>query len=108
MAGLYGQLDATGFGATESILLFAASILGGTTNWVGTVIGGLLVKVIPTFLDSAGVPGTVGVAVFGLGLMMAVMFGPTGLAGMFDELVDRESRTGEAGRGGRKQLDDRD
>lgn len=89
LAGTYRQLDATGFGASESILLFAASILGGSTNWVGTVVGGLLVRAVPTLLDSSGVPATVGLAVFGAGLIAAVLFGPTGIAGLFDDLVDK-------------------
>ena len=89
LAGTYRQLDATGFGASESILLFAASILGGSSNWVGTVVGGLLVRAVPTLLDSSGVPATVGLAVFGAGLMAAVLFGPTGIAGLFDDLVDK-------------------
>jgi branched-chain amino acid transport system permease protein len=91
LAGTYRQLDATGFGASESILLFAASILGGSTNWVGTVVGGLLVRAVPTLLDSSGVPATVGLAVFGAGLIAAVLFGPTGIAGLFDDLVDKVS-----------------
>lgn len=89
LAGTYRQLDATGFGASESILLFAAAILGGSTNWVGTVVGGLLVRAVPTLLDSSGVPATVGLAVFGAGLIAAVLFGPTGIAGLVDDLVDK-------------------
>lgn len=91
LAGTYRQLDATGFGASESILLFAGAILGGSTNWVGTVVGGLLVRAVPTLLDSSGVPATVGLAVFGAGLIAAVLFGPTGIAGLFDDLVDKVS-----------------
>jgi branched-chain amino acid transport system permease protein len=89
LAGTYRQLDATGFGASESITLFAASVLGGTTNWVGTLVGGLLTRAVPTVLDTAGVPATVGNLLFGFGLMMAVIGGPTGIAGLFDDLVDR-------------------
>jgi branched-chain amino acid transport system permease protein len=89
LAGTYRQLDATGFGASESITLFAASVLGGTTNWVGTVVGGLLMRVVPTVLDDAGVSATVGNLLFGFGLMMAVIGGPAGIAGLFDDLVDR-------------------
>lgn len=89
LAGTYRQLDASGFGAAESITLFAASVLGGSTNWVGTVIGGLLVRAVPTLLDSVGVSGTIGMAIFGIGLMAAVLGGPTGIAGLYDDLVDR-------------------
>ena len=89
LAGTYRQLDSSGFGASESITLFAASVLGGTTNWVGTVIGGLLVRAVPTLLDNAGVSATVGLAIFGFALMMAIIGGPAGLAGLFDDLVDK-------------------
>jgi branched-chain amino acid transport system permease protein len=89
LAGTYRQLDATGFGASESITLFAASVLGGTTNWVGTVIGGLLVRAVPTLLDNVGVSATISMAIFGIGLMAAVIGGPTGIAGLYDDLVDR-------------------
>jgi branched-chain amino acid transport system permease protein len=89
LAGTYRQLDSSGFGASESITLFAASVLGGTTNWVGTVIGGLLVRAVPTLLDNAHVSATVSLAIFGFALMMAVIGGPTGLAGLFDDLVDK-------------------
>ena len=95
LAGTYRQLDATGFGASESITLFAASILGGAGNWFGAMMGGLLMRAVPTLLDDIGVPATLGNAIFGLGLMLAVIKGPEGLAGLFDEVVDRVMRQGE-------------
>jgi len=91
LAALYGQLDATGFTASESITLFAASILGGTSNWVGTLIGGILVRAVPTLLDVVGVSATLGMFIFGVGLMSAILGGPTGIAGLFDRLVGRLS-----------------
>ena len=91
LAGTYRQLDASGFGAAESITLFAASILGGAGNWFGAMMGGLLMRVVPTLLDDVGVPGTGGNMVFGFGLMLAIIKGPEGLAGLFDEWVDKLS-----------------
>lgn len=106
LAGTYRQLDSTAFGASESITLFAASVLGGTTNWVGTVIGGLLIRVVPTLLDDLGVSGTVGNMLFGFGLMMAIIGGPAGLAGLYDDFVDRiadrEAKRQEAAAEGEK------
>ena len=92
LAGTYRQLDATAFGASESIVLFAASVLGGTTNWVGTVIGGLLMRLVPLVLDEFGTPASIGTAVFGFALMMAVVNGPEGIAGLFDQLFDKAAR----------------
>lgn len=89
LAGTYRQLDATAFGASESIILFAASVLGGTSNWVGTVIGGLLIRAVPTLLDDFGISATVSLMVFGFALMAAIIGGPTGIAGLFDQLTDR-------------------
>ncbi len=91
LAALYGQLDATGFTATESITLFAASILGGTSNWVGTLIGGILVRAVPTLLDVVGVSATLSMFVFGIGLISAILGGPTGISGLFDQLIGRLS-----------------
>jgi hypothetical protein len=48
-------------------------------------------RVVPTVLDDAGVSATVGNLIFGFGLMMAVIGGPAGIAGLFDDLVDRLS-----------------
>jgi branched-chain amino acid transport system permease protein len=89
LAGTYRQLDATEFGAAESITLFAASILGGAGNWFGAMMGGLLMRAVPTLLDDIGVSATMGNAIFGFGLMFAVIKGPEGLAGLFDGLIDR-------------------
>ena len=89
LAGTYRQLDATEFGAAESITLFAASILGGAGNWFGAMMGGLLMRAVPTLLDDIGVSPTLGNAIFGLGLMFAIIKGPEGLAGLFDEIIDR-------------------
>jgi branched-chain amino acid transport system permease protein len=89
LAGTYRQLDATEFGAAESITLFAASVLGGAGNWFGAMMGGLLMRAVPTLLDELGVSPTLGNAIFGLGLMVAVIKGPEGLAGLFDEIVNR-------------------
>jgi len=89
LAGTYRQLDATGFGAAESITLFAASVLGGAGNWFGAMMGGLLMRAVPTLLDDLGISATLGNAIFGFGLMLAVIKGPEGLAGLFDEILDR-------------------
>jgi branched-chain amino acid transport system permease protein len=91
LAGTYRQLDATAFGAAESIVLFAATVLGGTTNWIGTVIGGLLMRLVPLVLDGFGASMAVSTAIFGFALMMAITGGPEGLAGLFDKWFDRVS-----------------
>ena len=91
LAGTYQQLDASAFGASKSIILFAATILGGTTNWIGTVIGGLLMRLVPLVLDDLGASTAASIGIFGFALMMAIVGGPEGLAGTFDRLFDRVS-----------------
>ena len=46
-------------------------------------------RAVPTLLDDIGVSATMGNAIFGFGLMFAVIKGPEGLAGLFDGLIDR-------------------
>ena len=52
-------------------------------------MGGLLMRAVPTLLDDLGISATLGNAIFGFGLMLAVIKGPEGLAGLFDEILDR-------------------
>ena len=92
LAGVYRQLDASGFRAAESIVLFTGSVLGGTSNWMGAVLGALLVRLVPLVLDLFGASASIGTAIFGFALMMAILDGQEGLAGMFDRLFDRGAR----------------
>lgn len=89
LAGTYQSLDTAAFGASESIILFAAAVLGGTTNWIGTVVGGLLMRLVPLVLDNFGASTMLSTAIFGFALMMAIVGGPEGVAGAFDRLYDR-------------------
>jgi branched-chain amino acid transport system permease protein len=89
LAGTYRQLDATAFGASESIVLFAATILGGTTNWIGIVLGGILMRLVPLILNDLGTSAAISTAIFGFALMMAIVGGPEGLAGLFDKAYDK-------------------
>jgi hypothetical protein len=53
------------------------------------MMGGLLMRAVPTLLDELNVSPTLGNAIFGLGLIIAVIKGPEGLAGLFDNIIDR-------------------
>ena len=50
IAGLNGQLDNTGFPVSQSILLYALTVVGGVYNWVGVIFAGLLVRAVPALL----------------------------------------------------------
>ena len=92
LAGVYRQLNSSGFRAAESIVLFAGSVLGGTSNWIGAVLGALLVRLVPLALDLFGTSSAIGTAIFGFALMMAIVDSPEGLAGVFDRWFDRAAR----------------
>jgi branched-chain amino acid transport system permease protein len=81
LAGTYGGLDAGAFTASDSILLFAVSVLGGVADWPGALLAGLLFRVPAAFLNGIGVNGYVATLLFGAGLVHALMNAPTGLSG---------------------------
>ena len=89
LAGTYGQLDSSAFNSQESIMLFVASVLGGTTNWVGTVLGSLLLRLVPGFFNDIGVSATVSSLLFGVGLIHAITSTSGGIAGSVDRFLDR-------------------
>ena len=89
LAGCYGGLDAGAFAASDSILLFAVSVLGGVADWPGAVLAGLLFRVPPAFLNGLGVNGYIATLLFGAGLIHALMNAPTGLSGQIQDGIAR-------------------
>lgn len=81
LAGTIGVLDATTFPASESILLFALTVVGGAYSWLGQVLTGLLMRAAPAFLNDIGVDGNLAYVIFGAGLLHALITAPTGIAG---------------------------
>lgn len=80
LAGAVGQLDGRAFGASESILLFALSIVGGVYGWGGALVTGVLTRAAPAILSDIGVDGFVATALFGIALLHAFTTSPRGLA----------------------------
>jgi branched-chain amino acid transport system permease protein len=81
LAGLNGQLDNTGFPASQSILLYALTIVGGAYHWMGAVFAGLLIRALPALLNDHGVDGNLANAFYGFALLVSLIQGRKGLAG---------------------------
>jgi branched-chain amino acid transport system permease protein len=81
LAGSNGQLDNTGFPASQSILLFALTVVGGAYNWIGAVFAGLLIRALPALLNDHGVDGNLANVFFGFALLVSLIQGRKGLAG---------------------------
>jgi branched-chain amino acid transport system permease protein len=81
IAGLNGQLDNTGFGTNQSILLYALTMVGGAYHWMGAVFAGLLMRALPALLNDHGVDGNLANAFYGFALLVSLIQGRKGLAG---------------------------
>lgn len=92
LAGGVGQLDGRAFPASESLSLFALTVVGGVYNWVGAAITGLLLRAVPSLLTDYGVDGNVAMMFFGAALLHALITAPTGIAGQITSLVERIER----------------
>jgi branched-chain amino acid transport system permease protein len=81
IAGLNGQLDNTGFHASQSILLYALTVVGGAYHWMGAVFAGLLMRALPALFNDHGVDGNLANVFFGFALLVSLIQGRKGLAG---------------------------
>lgn len=81
LAGLNGQLDNTGFPTSQSILLYALTIVGGAYHWMGAVFAGLLIRALPALLNDHGADGNLANAFYGFALLVSLIQGRKGLAG---------------------------
>jgi branched-chain amino acid transport system permease protein len=89
LAGCYGGLDGGAFAASDSILLFAVSVIGGIADWQGAVLAALLFRVPPAFLNGLGVNSNIATLFFGAGLIHALMTAPTGISGQLHDAIAR-------------------
>jgi branched-chain amino acid transport system permease protein len=87
LAGTIGVLDATTFPASESILLFALTVVGGAYSFLGQIIAGILYRAVPAFLNDIGIDGDIAFVIFGVGLLHAIVTAPTGIAGQLAALL---------------------
>jgi branched-chain amino acid transport system permease protein len=88
MAGLFGQLDASAFAPTDSIVIFIGTLLGGTEFWLGPFLGGILTRFIPALLIDFNVNAYVGLLFFGAALLLGLR-DPVGIGGHLTGLAER-------------------
>jgi branched-chain amino acid transport system permease protein len=86
LGGFVSQLDQRAFPASESILLFALTVIGGAYHWMGPVIAGVLMRAVPALLTDFGLNGNIATIVFGVGLLHALITAPQGVAGQLEDL----------------------
>ena len=93
LAGGLGLLDPATFRASESILLFALMIVGGSRGWLGVVIAGVLYRVVPALLNDWGIDADISLIIFGAALLHAITTAPNGLSGQLIDLFKRGGKT---------------
>ena len=89
LAGLIGTLDLTSFPASEFVLLFAVTLIGGAYSWLGPILAGLLLRAVPGLLNDWHIDGNIATIVFGAGLLHALITAPRGVAGQILDAVGR-------------------
>lgn len=88
LAGTFGQLDSSAFGAPESLLLFALTVVGGATTWLGTLLAACLMRVVPALFTQIGINGYAATMIFGAALIHALINTREGIAGQLIDLVN--------------------
>ena len=87
LAGGVGQLDGRAFAASESVMLFALTVVGGAYHWLGALIAGLMLRAVPALLTDFNVNGYLAMVFFGAALLHALITAPTGVAGQIVGLL---------------------
>lgn len=89
LAGAVGQLDGRAFAASESVMLFALTLIGGAYHWAGALVAGLLLRAVPSLLVDLGVNGYLAMIFFGAALLHALITAPRGLVGQWMAAISR-------------------
>jgi len=80
-------IDPTSFNLDESIFILSALIVGGLGNIRGSIIGALVVILLPEALRFIGLPDSVAAnmrqIIYGLALIVLMRFRPQGIAGNY-------------------------
>ncbi len=91
LASLVGELDLSSFPASESILLFAVTV-------IGPIVAGLLLRAVPGLLNDWHIDGNIATIVFGAGLLHALITAPNGVSGQILDAVQAIRMRASAGR----------
>ncbi len=89
LAGAFGGLDAGAFSTSDSIMIFAVTVIGGVADWRGALLAGLLFRAPQALLNDYGVNGYIATLLFGAGLIHALITAPTGISGQLSQLAER-------------------
>jgi branched-chain amino acid transport system permease protein len=85
LATSVGILDSFGFEAEQSLLLFALVLIGGPQSWFGPLLAGILYRVVPALFEAWKIEGFIATAIFGAGLIHAIVTAPRGIAGQIED-----------------------
>ena len=83
------------FSLENAFLLLFMVIVGGTGRHLGSVIGAVLLYSLPFVLSP--IIGHHHAIVFGLLMVVAILFQPKGLVGVYDSLRARRARAASSG-----------
>lgn len=84
-AGYERYIDPTSFGLTESIFILSIVVIGGAGDFLGPIVGAVLMVLLPEVLRSLGIPTSVSASsqqiIYGLLLILLMRFRPQGIRG---------------------------
>ena len=95
LAGNLQLLNSESFPASESVLLFALTIVAGVWHWSGALVAAILYRLVPALLNDLGVSGDAALIIFGGALVHTIMIAPKGLVGLAANLGRRKKATSE-------------
>ena len=84
---------ASAFNLNYSVSALAMSLIGGTSHWIGPIVGALLLGITQQLL-TVTISSEVNVLVLGLMLVLFVVGAPDGLIGVYKRLTGRRSGQG--------------
>jgi branched-chain amino acid transport system permease protein len=87
-----GGVSASQFPPQESIILLAAVLMGGAYSMWGAVIAGILMRFMPTVLQTWHIAPQVLLILFGFGVLQVILQNPGGIAAQVPQDVRRLRR----------------
>jgi branched-chain amino acid transport system permease protein len=86
-ASFIGFIDPTAFNVMESVFIISVVILGGFANIKGSLLGALVLVLLPELLRfvgfSADIAAQMRQALYGLALILLMLYKPQGLMGEY-------------------------
>ncbi len=92
LAGDSGTLYPSQFPTVQSISLLAVVLMGGMFSLWGAVIGGVLMQLLPAFLDKWNLPADLLTILFGVGVLQVLATAPEGLVSQVPSDLKRLGR----------------